>query len=240
MSTLSKLQKAALVLEHLPKSASQKIRARLDSSDLCSVFGAINELDITDVQPFFDALAELARETQAEFSGTRGSASPATPETMIASSPGELSEASDNPFGFLFSRSAREVGLLIGEEHPREIAVVLSYLPRAIAAQMIRKLDPVQRISVVRRMCDLTGTATEDLANLVVALKHRLQKRDQAARVDQKRKDHIAGIMQLLDPEISQQLFEHLRGEVPVIDEIAGSKATDLPAAGKRKPVSRF
>lgn len=252
MATSTKLQKAALVLENLPEAHSRKIRSRLASDDLCSVFSAINELDRSSVQPFFEALAELARETQRE---TRLQQQPgkqleenpqpvqassdlphdhrAHEHRAIAGTPEELSGADKNPFGFLFTRSAREITSLIADEHPRDIAVVMSYLPRETSAQLLRGLEPVQRISVVRRMCDLTVGADENLSALILALKHRLMKRDQSRRADQKRKDHIAGIMKLVGPDITRQLAEQLQGELPLFDEITRN-STSAPATERR------
>ncbi len=221
MSCQAKLKKAALVLKNLPQAQSDKILSRLEANDLRTVFQAINELDVNTTRPFFDALSDLARESQQQFSPPQSDGEATAETTPIVASPQQLADAQDNSFGFLFSRSADDICGLLADEHPRAIATVIMHLPQQVSAQILRSLEPVQRVSVVKRMCETREPVAAEVSSLALALKQRLLKRDQSRAIHPDRKSQIAGIMQWVGPEVSTQLREQMPGDMPVLDELA-------------------
>jgi flagellar motor switch protein FliG len=202
MSQFSRLKKAAVVLKHLPPAASARIFSRLGPGDLKTVFAAIQDLDRSSTQPFFDALDELAREAQ-RIEGEQLPAQPAPVSATVLSRPEDLTAAADSHFGFLVTRTVDEVQQLLRDEHPRNIALVLANLPPEASATLIRGFEPLQRMAIVRRMCDSSATA-EETANLVFALKRRLRKA--APPTGNNPVSHVARMLEHAGPELTQEL----------------------------------
>lgn len=220
MTQFSRLRRAAVVLRHLPKASSARILSRLEARDLQTVFAALNDLDRTATQPFFDALEALAREAQQqEQSLPAGGAEQQAQSQAIAATPEVLAAAAENPFGFLFSRSAGEVRELLRDEHPRNIALVLGHLPHEAAGDVLRHLEPLQRLAVVKRMCESGQQDPGEVSSLSLALRHRLKKQAAAPPVDQR--EHLRKILDAAGPEIRDEL-----GSVVESCSPHGSRAT--------------
>jgi|GEM_PF-4647766 len=218
MENCSQLAKAAVVLKNLPSVQSGKVLARLESSDLRTVFKAINELDLDTTRKFFDALDDLAREAQKHIDN---STSEQVSDKPVAGNPQQLADAASNPFGFLFSRSFRVVADLLADEHPREIAVVLTHLPKQIAASLLLQLEPVHRVAVVRRMCDQSMDNERETTSLAIALRQRLGKMDRAARTNPFYRQKIGEILKQLGSAETQQLADQAGGDAPLLDQFA-------------------
>ncbi|HMP80583.1 MAG TPA: FliG C-terminal domain-containing protein [Pirellulaceae bacterium] len=77
-------------------------------------------------------------------------------------------------FGFLTDLSANQVGNLLNDEHPKTIATVLSMLPPDFASDVLAALDPVIRVSALKRVCDDRTATTHELDSLHVALRRRV------------------------------------------------------------------
>ncbi len=204
MSQFSRLKKAAVVLKHLPPAASARIFSRLAPGDLKTVFAAIQDLDRATTQPFFDALDELAREAQ-RIETEQSATLPATVTTSILSRPEDVSAAASSSFGFLVTRTVDEVQDLLRDEHPRNIALVLAELPPEASATLIRGFEPLQRMAIVRRMCDASATPDET-ANLVFALKRRLRKPSSHPSATHSPVSHVARMLEHAGPELTQEL----------------------------------
>ncbi len=211
--------KAAIVLKNLPAVQCEKVLARLESSDLRTVFQAINELDVNTTRPFFEALDELARESQKYIDDDKTATTQKT-DLPIASHPQQLADAADNRFGFLFARSVGEVVALLSDEHPREIANVLTNLPKDTAANVLQQLEPVHRVAVVRRLCDPVSINEADATNLAIALKQRLNKIDRGNCPDNDQRKRASGILEQLAPQTAQELAEQAGGDTPMLDEL--------------------
>lgn len=204
MSQFSRLKKAAVVLKHLPPAASARIFSRLAPGDLKTVFAAIHDLDRASTAPFFEALDELAREAQ-RIDAEQAVAAPEPVTTSLLSRPEDLTRAAESSFGFLVTRTVDEVQQLLRDEHPRNIALVLGQLPPEAAATLIRGFEPMQRMSIVRRMCD-TSSTPEETANLVFALKQRLRKGTPGQPEAVQPVRHVARMLEHAGPELTQEL----------------------------------
>ena len=80
------------------------------------------------------------------------------------------------PFSFLNTVDHETKLQLLEDEHPRNIALVLSCVEPDAASNLISTLDPVLRVSVLKRICELEELDPEEIAYLGFELKSRLDK----------------------------------------------------------------
>ena len=126
---------AAVVLNSLPKQQAAEVLSRLEPSDIKTVLDAITRLDDVSASQISHALDRLATEAERWRSGdevennkieeVRKSLDEAlaTPRTNL-----ERTVESDKPFGFLIDVIPMVRLHLLEDEHPKNIAIVLSML----------------------------------------------------------------------------------------------------------------
>lgn len=78
------------------------------------------------------------------------------------------------PFGFLHRAQADDVLNYISEEHSQTIALILSYLPTNLAADILSKLSPDKQLDVVRRVANMEQTSPEIIREIERSLKTRM------------------------------------------------------------------
>lgn len=175
---------AAVVLNSLPKQQAALVLSRLEPSDIKTVLDAIKRLDDVSALQISSALDRLVAETKRWRSGenhelpekleeVRQSVDDAlaTPRTNL-----ERSTESDKPFGFLIDVIPMVRLHLLEDEHPKNIAIVLSMLPPDIASTTMKGLDQALRVSVLKRVCEIEELEVEEVAELSFALRLRLKK----------------------------------------------------------------
>jgi flagellar motor switch protein FliG len=78
------------------------------------------------------------------------------------------------PFGFLHRAQADDVLNYISEEHSQTIALILSYLPTNLAADILSELSPDKQLDVVRRIANMEQTSPEIIREIERSLKTRM------------------------------------------------------------------
>lgn len=78
------------------------------------------------------------------------------------------------PFGFLHKLKADDVMNFIHEEHPQTIALILSYLPTSLAADILSELPPDKQLDVVRRVANMEQTTPEIVREIEDSLRTRM------------------------------------------------------------------
>jgi flagellar motor switch protein FliG len=174
---------AAVVLNSLPNQQAALVLSRLEPSDINTVLDAITRLDDVSASQISTALDRLATEAarwrngddevdiQIEEIRRSVDEALATPQTSL-----ERSVESDKPFGFLVEVIPMIRLHLLEDEHPKNIAIVLSMLPPDIASQTMKGLDRALRVSVLKRICEIEELDAEEVVQLSFALKLRLNK----------------------------------------------------------------
>jgi len=184
------LTRAAIVLSRLSDKQAAQILAKLKAGDMQSVLGAAKVLD--DVSP--EQVTDSLREFRSEFN----SLSPKTEDTpqkrdsesselvqaklqiekALSSRPSEISRSgeSSRPFDFLLETHAVLRTHLLSDEHPKNIAIVLSMFTPDAASATMSGLDANLRISVLKRMCELDEIHDDDVIELSYAIRMRFNK----------------------------------------------------------------
>lgn len=78
------------------------------------------------------------------------------------------------PFGFLHRAQPDDVLNYISEEHSQTIALILSYLPTNLAADILAELPPDKQLDVVRRVANMEQTSPEIIREIEKSLKTRM------------------------------------------------------------------
>ena len=172
---------AAMVIQSLPPAQASQVLSRLDSRDIKAVIDAVSRLESpcredlnASVQRLLNE-AKLANRTHPENElSTLGNSTP-----VFGSS--SINDANDTPFRFLIDTALELRCQVLRDEHPRNIAIALSFLPPRIASETMKEVgDWNLRISVLKRMCELTELDDLEVEPLSMSLKRRLNRVIQA------------------------------------------------------------
>jgi flagellar motor switch protein FliG len=124
------------------------------------------------------------------------------------------SDETGSPFGFLLGYNPELIDQVIRDEHPKHIASVLAGLPPEAASAQLRRLDSVQRVAVVKRICELENQPAGNCGALASALKKRLNKILVANSNAPKSGFSIAArLLQCSEPETHDEILTGLAAE---------------------------
>jgi len=125
------------------------------------------------------------------------------------------------PFGFLQRVDSQNLLTFIIDEHPQTIALILSHLPPARAAEIISGLPADRQYSVIRRVATMGQTSPEIIKEVERGLEQRMssvmsQQFENAGGVDS-----VAEILNVIDRATERNLLENLSQEDPdLVEEI--------------------
>ncbi len=78
------------------------------------------------------------------------------------------------PFGFLHRVKGDDLFNFLSDEHPQTIALILSYLPTNLAADVLSELETEKQLDVVRRIANMEQTNPEIVREVENSLKARM------------------------------------------------------------------
>lgn len=196
--------KAARVLNHLPKDLMELVSleiARTDDVTKTEQEEALNEfreaIDSRTVieQGSLDLAGELLSQSLGEEEANE----------ILKNIKHSLKSV---PFGFLHKFKAEDVLNFISEEQPQTIALIMSNLPTALAAEILKDLPPDKQLDVVRRVAAMEQTSPEFVEMVEASLKNRMvsmfgQQSDQVGGVPL-----VAQILNVADRTTSKNLLD--------------------------------
>ena len=182
MSLSSSLTRAAVVVNRLSTDYAARVLSRLEPEDIKSVLAAISQLKKSTPLEVRDSIERFATETGIEInrrihvSGSGLTNLDSRESDVLSYRSVSTTCESDLPFSFLNTVDHETKLQLLEDEHPRNIALVLSCVEPDAASNLISTLDPVLRVSVLKRICELEELDPEEIAYLGFELKSRLDK----------------------------------------------------------------
>lgn len=182
MSLSSSLTRAAVVVNRLSTDYAARVLSRLEPEDIKSVLAAISQLKKSTPLEVRDSIERFATETGIEInrrihvSGSGLTNSDSRESDVLSYRSVSTTCESELPFSFLNTVDHETKLQLLEDEHPRNIALVLSCVEPDAASNLISTLDPVLRVSVLKRICELEELDPEEIAYLGFELKSRLDK----------------------------------------------------------------
>lgn len=179
LTRISSLHQAAVILKSIPKSQAARILSRLQPRDMQHVMEAVDELDRVTADQIFELLEKLEQETGIQSLDHSNAPSTRPPASIQKSN---LKRFSGHKFGFLMQASVTVRQAVIQDEHPKNIAMIISQLPPQVATKWMDELEPILRASVLKRLCELDDIDARELHELRYLLKLRFQRLSQPSR----------------------------------------------------------
>ncbi len=126
-------------------------------------------------------------------------------------------KGSDQPFSALRTLDAKQVQLLIREEHPQVQAVVIGYLEPFVAALILKDMDEGMRYDVIKRMASTEDLPIESMRQVETSLEKRALAigRAKSPEESKARFKTVAQVLTAGEPEITKAIIERLSQDSP-------------------------
>lgn len=207
-------EEASKVLKHLPPGEIEalsreilKVRSidSIEANDILTEFGWL----VKSQGYAIEGGAEIARKMLSAAFGedrARQLLMKAAPETQ-------------RPFRFLSDFDARELGVILKEESPQVLAVIIPYLDPKQASGYLERLPEGLRIEVVKRIAHLEKVSPEIIRRIDEGLKDRIRKVGSVATEELDGKAALAGILRHVDPRLEEEVLGALEEESPELSK---------------------
>lgn len=227
--TMNSLRKAAILLLSLDKPLAGEILSQLNKEQVEAVTLEIARLDDVTKEQQEAVLIEFYDLGLARQHIERGGMEYAN--TLLEQSLGKerASQILDNvrqsmssvPFGFLQKAGAQNLLTFVVEEHPQTIALIMSHLPTALAAEVLSGLPPNKQLEVIRRVANMEQTSPEVIRDVEKSLESRMtstfsQQTEKAGGVSM-----VAQILNVTDRMTNKGILESLeQDDGDLVDQI--------------------
>jgi flagellar motor switch protein FliG len=225
LSVSNDIRKAAVLLMSLPQEEAAQLLARLHPKEVEAVSIQIARLGTISGEEQ-DAAIHAFAEANPNAVGSTGGLDLA--KSLVEKALGEKATGTlDNvrqqiaamPFGFLQRVDSQNLLTFIVDEHPQTIALILSHLRPAQAAEIISGLPPERRLAVIRRIATMGQTNPEIIKEVEQGLEHRMasvmsQQFEKAGGVPS-----VAEILNVTDRATERNLMESMAAEDPELAE---------------------
>ena len=225
---MSSVRKAAVLLTSLPEDEAAQVMGKLTPKQVEAVSVEIAKLGMISGEEQETVINEFADASPSSLSGGKGGLEVA--RTLVERALGKnAGHTFDNvrqqiealPFGFLQKVDSQNLLTFIIDEHPQTIALILSHLPPAQAADIIAGLPSERQLSVIRRVATMGQTNPEIIQEVEKGLEHRMssvmsQQFENAGGVPT-----VAEILNVADRSTERAILENLAQEDPdLVEEI--------------------
>ncbi|MEA1952120.1 MAG: flagellar motor switch protein FliG [Planctomycetota bacterium] len=222
------IRKAAVLLMSMPQDAAAQLLTKLDSTQVEAVSIEIAKLSDVTGDEQESVIQDFALSNPTALSDRAGGLDVA--KNLVEQALGKQAGATlDNvrqsiealPFGFLQKVDSQNLLTFIIDEHPQTIALILSHIPPAQAADIISGLPAERQLSVVRRVATMSQTSPEIIQEVERGLENRMasvmsQQFEKAGGVGS-----VAEMLNVIDRTTERSLLENLAQEDPdLVEEI--------------------
>ena len=224
----SDIRKAAILLMSLPEDRAAQLLTRLDPKQVEAVSIEIAKTSGVSGDEQESVIQDFAGANPSAMTGSAGGLDVA--KSLVEQALGKNAGSTlDNvrqsiealPFGFLQKIDSQNLLTFIIDEHPQTIALILSHVPPAQAADIISGLPVVRQLSVVRRVATMAQTSPEIIQEVERGLERRMaavmsQQFENAGGVPS-----VAEMLNVIDRATERSLLENLAQEDPdLVEEI--------------------
>ncbi|MGO8691378.1 MAG: flagellar motor switch protein FliG [Thermoguttaceae bacterium] len=223
------IRKAAVLLMSLPDDQAALLLNKLAPKEVESVSIEIARINGISGEEQEEVIKDFATVNPTGLSGRSGGLDVA--KKLVERALGKGATATlDNvrqsiealPFGFLQKVDSQNLLTFLVDEHPQTIALILSHLPPAQAADIISGLPADRQLSVIRRVATMGQTSPEIIKAVEKGLEHRMssvmsQQFENAGGVAS-----VAEILNVIDRATERNLLANLSQEDPdLVEEIS-------------------
>lgn len=225
---MSSVRRAAVLLMSLPEDEAAQVMSKLSPKQVEAVSVEIAKMGTITGEEQETVINEFADASPSSLTGGKGGLDVA--KTLVERALGKnASHTFDNvrqqiealPFGFLQKVDSQNLLTFIIDEHPQTIALILSHLPPAQAADIISGLPAERQLSVIRRVATMGQTNPEIIQEVEKGLEHRMssvmsQQFENAGGVPT-----VAEILNVAERSTERAILENLAQEDPeLVEEI--------------------
>ncbi|HUT12189.1 MAG TPA: flagellar motor switch protein FliG [Thermoguttaceae bacterium] len=217
---ISDIRKAAILLMSLPMEQAAPLLSKLTPKQVEAVSIEIAKISGVTGDEQEAVIQDFARANPSALSGSAGGLEVA--RSLVEHALGKGATATlDNlrqsiealPFGFLQKVDSQNLLTFIIDEHPQTIALILSHVPPAQAADIISGLPAERQLSVIRRVATMGQTSPEIIHEVEKGLEHRMaavmsQQFENAGGVSS-----VAEMLNVIDRATERNLLENLAQE---------------------------
>jgi len=225
---MSDIRKAAILLMSLPEDQAAALMSKLApkqveqvSIEIAKLGRLTNDEQENVIQEFADANPnalglsgggiDLAKSLVEKALGTK-----ASPTLDVVRQSIEAL-----PFGFLKKVDPQNLLTFIIDEHPQTIALVLSHLPPAYGAEIVKGLPAERQLAVIRRIAHMGQTNPEVIHEVERGLESRMASLMQQSFEKAGGIDSVAEILNVSDRATERALLESLSQDDPdLVEEI--------------------
>jgi flagellar motor switch protein FliG len=222
------IRKAAVFLISIPKDQAKEILSRLDPKQVEVVMTEISRIGLVTPEEQENVIREFSKANPAKLVGSVGGfgiaqelAEAALGADGVAIIDGVRSSLEAIPFGFLQKVDSENLLTFIVDEHPQTIALIVSHVRPAQAAEIINGLPPERQLAVIRRIATMQQTSPEIIKEVEKGLENRMssvmsQKLENAGGVGS-----VAEILNVIDRSTGRNIMENLAQDDPdLVEEI--------------------
>jgi flagellar motor switch protein FliG len=123
------------------------------------------------------------------------------------------------PFHFLKKVDPQNLLTYVIDEHPQTIALILSHLPPAYGAEIVKGLPADRQLAVIRRIANMGQTSPEVIQEVEHGLEHRMSNLMNQSFQKAGGVTSVAEILNVTDRTTGRALMENLAQEDPALVE---------------------
>ncbi len=224
----TELRKAAVLLMSMPEDLAGNLLSKLTPKQVEAVSIEIAKMSAIGGEEQEAAILEFANANPNSTSNSTGGldlAKNLVEKALGKNASGTLENVRQQiealPFSFLKQIDSQQLLTFIMDEHPQTIALILTHLQAAKAAEIVAGLPTDRQLAVIRRIAHMGQTNPEIIKDVESGLERRMaslmnQQFETAGGVES-----VAGILNVTDRATERALLENLSQEDPdLVEEI--------------------
>lgn len=221
--------KAAAVLIALGHESASEVFRHMKDDEIEMVSAEISKIDHLSSDEINEIIGEFYQACIAQKALTEGGQGYAKSVLERAFGPQRANSLIDratkrgkkNPFDFIKKVDYKNLLMLIQNEHPQTIAIILSYASAEQASKIISELPGDIQLDVIERISNLDRASPDTIGIVDTMLKEKLQSITSVDLIEHGGVNHLAEIMNRIDRRSEKFIFEGLRVNNPELaDEI--------------------
>jgi len=227
-SLMADVRKAAILLMSLPEDQAGQLMAKLTPKQVEQVSIEIAKMGPLSAAEQQGVIQEFAGENPNAIGLSGGGLDVAkvlVEKALGAKAPPTLDIVRQSiealPFGFLKKVDPQNLLTFIIDEHPQTIALVLSHLPSAYGAEIIKGLPAERQLAVIRRIAHMGQTNPDVIHEVELGLERRMASLMQQSFEKAGGVTSVAEILNVSDRATERALLESLAQDDPdLVEEI--------------------
>lgn len=220
------VRKAAILLTCLPEEQAAQILAKLTPKQVEAVTIQIAKLGRLSSDEMESVVREFAECNPHTLGGEAGGVEVA--KSLVEKAFGDKAGGTlENlkhsiealPFHFLKKVDPQNLLTYVIDEHPQTIALILSHLPPAYGAEIVKGLPADRQLAVIRRIANMGQTSPEVIQEVEHGLEHRMSNLMNQSFQKAGGVNSVAEILNVTDRTTGRALMENLAQEDPALVE---------------------